>query len=213
MFNYIKILCIFVVGLMWIYNPQTAEAIAVAPLLSFQSHNLNTIAMAKKENYQKYYRTKKGLIANIYSTQRFKSKKRNYPLPVYTLEELRKWALSQSIFHKLFNEWVNSGYKHELVPSIDRLDDYKSYTFDNLQVVTWGENNNNYLYNVRNGINNKNRRAVLQYSLDGEFLNEYPSIKDAMRKTGVNHVSAVCRGVLNKSGECIWKYKNKTLRP
>ena len=52
-------------------------------------------------------------------------------------------------------------------------------------------------------------KPVLQFDKNGIFINEYPSIKDAARKTGVNQgdIVWVCRGKLKTAGGYIWKYK------
>ncbi len=54
------------------------------------------------------------------------------------------WALKQNKFHKLYKRWKNSGYKTEIAPSFDRLDDNKGYALKRLQIVTWKENRANY---------------------------------------------------------------------
>lgn len=43
-------------------------------------------------------------------------------------------------FKKLFDDYVNSNFEKMLNPSIDRIDDFKSYVFDNMQLITWEEN-------------------------------------------------------------------------
>ena len=52
-------------------------------------------------------------------------------------------------------------------------------------------------------------KSVLQFSKDGEFIAEYPSIMEAERKTGFNngHICACCKGKLKSTGGYIWKYK------
>ena len=42
-----------------------------------------------------------------------------------------------------------------LAPSIDRKDDYKPYTFDNIQLTTWQQNKAKGHEDCKNGINNK----------------------------------------------------------
>jgi hypothetical protein len=81
-----------------------------------------------------YYRSVKGLIKSIFRTQKKASKIRGHKPPAYTFEELYNWILSQSHFKKLYDRWVESGYKKDLRPSIDRLDDSKGYSFDNIQL-------------------------------------------------------------------------------
>lgn len=66
-------------------------------------------------------------------------------------------------------------------------------------------------------------KPVVQYTKDGEFVAEYPSVREAERQTGIHSskISAVCMGkkkkciskgktyyyVIKKAGGYIWKYK------
>ena len=70
-----------------------------------------------------YLLTKGGVVSMIYSTQKANSVKRNHPLPSYTRQELKEWLFSQSLFHELYDDWVSSGYKRNLKPSVDRVFD------------------------------------------------------------------------------------------
>jgi hypothetical protein len=162
-------------------------------------------------------RTKNGLISQIYRSQKKGSIKRGYPLPLYSKEELIEWANSQSSFNILYNNWVKSGYNKNLTPSIDRINDYKSYTFDNIQLITWEENINKAHADRINGINNKTSKAVLQYSLNEDFIKEYHSLAEAERQTGVfaTTITQVCLNKYKQSGGYIWRYKNncKTKTP
>jgi len=85
-------------------------------------------------------RTKKGKICKIYLKQVQSSKKRNMPLPTYSKEELYEWLMASQEFHHIFNLWIISGYDTRLAPSIDRANPYKPYTFDNIEIMTWNEN-------------------------------------------------------------------------
>ena len=50
---------------------------------------------------------------------------------------------------------------------------------------------------------------VLQYSMNGEFISEYPSTREAERQTGFSHTSICncCKGKLKSTVGYIWKYK------
>jgi group I intron endonuclease len=50
---------------------------------------------------------------------------------------------------------------------------------------------------------------VEQWSLDGSYINTYPSIKKACIETGCNDISKCCRGKYKQSGGFIWKYKDE----
>lgn len=155
-----------------------------------------------------YYRTREGMITRIYGSQIRSSKKRNHQTPDYTKVELIKWVLSQANFDSLFKAWEISGYSKTLIPSTDRLDDYKPYTLDNIQVTTWIKNRSKSHSDRKNGVNNKNSKPVIQIAKDGEFIAEYYSIRQASRDTEINQsdISQCCLGKLNSSGGFYWKH-------
>ena len=84
-----------------------------------------------------YSHTKLGIVTRIYLDQRSRSKRRNMALPTYSKQELKKWLYGQELFHELFDNWNASEFDRLLAPSVDRLDDYKPYTPDNIQLMTW----------------------------------------------------------------------------
>jgi len=156
-----------------------------------------------------YIRTKNGLIIKMYSAQKTRVKLKRLKIS-YTIEELKKWILKQPNFDKLFNEWIKSGYEKMLIPSIDRLNDYKGYSFDNIQLMTWQENKTKYCENAKNGINNKMARVVLQYDLNGNFIKEYYSAKNASIENNINYSNIIncCLGKRKTARKYKWEYKN-----
>jgi hypothetical protein len=160
------------------------------------------------ENLKQKSRTKKGLLFAIYFTQVSSSKYRGHDLPKYSKECLVNWALSQDKFYDLYNEWVISGYPKEKTPSVDRLDDSKGYSFDNIQIVDWKTNRQKFCDNVKKGIDTRMCKTVNQYTIEGKFIKQFYSLRQAERETKINnsHISAVCRGVQKTAGGFIWKY-------
>ena len=160
--------------------------------------------------HQEWYRTKAGIISTIYSAQKRKSIDRGMPTPSYSKEELREWLMSKELFHKLFNDYVNAGYESFSRPSIDRVDDNKPYTFDNIELVTWGVNQDRAYKNLRKAKNDRHiAYPVAQYSITGIHISDYVSFKEASRETGVDdYCIALCaRGLKGKkqAGGYIWK--------
>ena len=51
--------------------------------------------------------------------------------------------------------------------------------------------------------------SVCQFDLSGNYINTYPSAKEAERQTWANaaHICDCCKGKRNKSGGYVWKYK------
>ena len=62
---------------------------------------------------------------------------------------------------------------------------------------------------VKKLINGKRSKPVLQYTKSGEFVKEWPSMKEAERETGIKEsgISCCCIGYSKSSGGYIWKYK------
>jgi len=155
-------------------------------------------------------RTHKGLIKKIYFKQIEGAKLRNQPIPNYTLSEFNYWFISQPNLKKIYNNWVKNEYKKDLRPSVDRLNNYKSYTFDNLQLVTWKENRTNGDEDRKNGkLITSNMRPVLQYDKKKNCINIFYSTMQAQRETNINSSSIVkcCKNKAKSAGGYIWKYK------
>jgi hypothetical protein len=155
-------------------------------------------------------KSKYGIIRNMYNSQKVNSKRRKHPLPEYTFQQLKQWILSRPNFEELYNSWVESGYKRLLAPSVDRLDDYKPYTFDNIRLVTCGENISKLHKDRVIGKNNKSSRAVVQYDINNNFIKQYYSIKEASRKTGCypNGIRDCCQGFRHSINNYKWSFAN-----
>ena len=163
---------------------------------------------SKKSNIE-YYRSKNGIISKLYMHQKENSKRRKMRLPTYSKQELKEWLFSQELFHTLYDNWKRLDYQWIYVPSVDRKNDYLGYTLDNIQLMTWGENKAKSCSDIRNGINNKQSKAVLQFSKIGEFIAEYHSIRHAERMTGVanTNIGRVCKNKARSASGFRWKYK------
>lgn len=163
-----------------------------------------------KVKVRAYRKTKRGLVSEIYGTQRLKSKKRGHHPPVYSNQELQEWCFSQKLFHELYDNWESSGFKSGLRPSCDRKNDYKGYFFDNIQIVTWDENNRRGYDDRKNGINNKQSKSVMgTHTITGNII-EFHSTREAERITGIQHtnISACCKGKVKTASGYKWRYAN-----
>ena len=158
-----------------------------------------------KNIYLKSYRkTKYGLIQKIFNDQ-FKNKSKT---PNYTINKFYKWVINQDLFHTIYENWVNSEYKKDLVPSIDRINDYLPYSIENIQILNWYNNREKYYNDVKNGINNKRSKRVLQCNLNGEIIFIHNSIQIASKNTNINAsgISKCCNGKIEKIRGYIFKF-------
>ena len=82
----------------------------------------------------------RSLASKIYSSQKQSSIERGHPLPDYDRKWLTEWLMSRDNFKDMHTKWIESDMKSDLKPSVDRINPLKPYTKDNIQLVTWGEN-------------------------------------------------------------------------
>ncbi len=121
---------------------------------------------------------------------------KDYP---YSLEEFRTWILNKKEFIKLFKEWEESGFKRKLSPGLDRKDESKGYTFDNVIINTLEENQRNHGKLTRKGQGSSAHRGrlVKQYDKNMTLIAIHPSLSEAARQIGTTPIN-VKRGVDGK---------------
>lgn len=159
-------------------------------------------------NPQEYYRSKGGKISHIYQAQKARSRENGWESPSYSREELIEWVMKQPLYHELFKEWEDSNYDKNLAPSLDRKNDYLPYSLDNIQLMSWNDNNRKGAVFQKLGINQKQSKGVIRLDMDGNYIDEFHSIIEAERKTGISNgtISRACRKENNTAGGYKWKY-------
>lgn len=151
----------------------------------------------KLEATNKYRKTKKGVLTNIYS--HCKSRRNVY----FTLNEFHEKYLNDKKFIRLYDEWVSHNYNIQYKPTIDRIDCLKDYSFDNIHLLTWSENR----YKQR--MEFKRIRARKIYALkENEIVMQFKSVSDAVRKTGLHqgNISSCLSKKRKYCGGYLWVY-------
>lgn len=164
------------------------------------------IRLDVKNNKADYDKTEKGVIRVIYKTQKSNSIKRGHPAPSYTKEEFKRWIYSNG-FKSIYDNWVESGFRKDCKPSVDRIDDFKPYSLDNISLVTWLDNRKRQYGDITNGIGTGGSRckSVLKMSVDGEVVCEYVSYSSAARDVGYSLEYPIKHSTRCKGG-FFWAY-------
>lgn len=160
-----------------------------------------------KNNKVDYGLTEKGVIRVLYKTQKKNQRDRGFGEMPYSKAELAQWLYLNG-FKSLFDEWSNSGNKKDLKPSVDRIDDFKGYSFDNIRLGTWLQNRKHQYSDIESGIGTGGKRCkplIRENPATGE-TKRYVSYSSAARDMGYSLEHQIKKGVLCRNG-FIWRYE------
>ena len=162
----------------------------------------------------KGYQTLEGKLIYLYKHQVKSSKQRGHSNPEYTQQEFINKYVNDPLYTSLFLNWVKHNYDTYLAPSLDRMDEIKGYSFDNIQLMTWGENcaKEHKLHKEGKSLNT-DLKPVWQYSLEGHFINYYISQAEAARNVeGVTQqtISKCCLKEIYRAGRYRWFFEEQT---
>lgn len=78
---------------------------------------------------------------------------------------------------------------------------------ENLELIEHKEHSIIHISDLKKALS----KPILQFTLDGEFVAEYPSAMEAQRQTGFknSYINKCLRGKLDKAYGYIWKYKGE----
>jgi hypothetical protein len=120
--------------------------------------------------------------------------------------------MAQNRFHELYDIWASNGYDRTLAPSVDRVDDSKGYTYGNIRLVTWAENDAQAHKDCKIGLLNMGNKSiqVKQYTLQGEYIKTFPTVRNAARELERDchkEILMCCRGKRKQTHGYKWQFK------
>lgn len=113
-------------------------------------------------------KTFEGKLVSIYYSMVYRDKLRGFNNTI----EKRCFILQgkkSKIYKNLYNRWVESGYLHALVPSVDRINPRLGYIKENIQFLTLRDNS------AKGSTGSKNARCMTTYI--GVYLDPRPNRK------------------------------------
>ncbi|AZF93175.1 MAG: endonuclease VII [Phage NGI136] len=154
----------------------------------------------------KYDFSIKGVFRVLYKTQKRHQKLRGHGDMPYTKDELIDWCMNNG-FICLYKTWENSGFTTNLKPSVDRLNDLKGYSFDNIRLCTWRENREHQFNDIKMGIGTGGKRCKKLIKIDGsgKVICSYVSYSSAVRDVGYKLEYQIRNKVKCRDG-FYWKY-------
>ena len=179
----------------------------------YRDNNQEKVKTWNKKSREKAKFTHRGWITKVYGRMKRSSETRkNCPLD-FSKEEFTIWIKENKVFKKLHKDWVDSCFDKKLVPSVDRIDDYGGYSFDNIQLMTWEENNKKGRLSKKNReqcgtmARNKWSKKVNQIK-DGKIVKTWNSQTEASNYFGIDrgNISKVCKDKQKTAAGFQWEY-------
>lgn len=189
----------------------------------YEENKNNNDFKAKRKNQKHQYDmrkklTKDGWYSRVYNNMRQRNKRKFSKELPFTKNEFILWIDTNyhDVFDDMFSKYIKSNCDKKLVPSIDRIDDYDSYHFENMQLVTWEQND----IKGTNGIKNKVScaevgkkycsKTVIQYDENMNIIMKYSSTHEVNRILGFDSslIAKACREGFKSKGY-YWAYEIK----
>lgn len=154
----------------------------------------------------KYDSSEHGVIRIIYKTQKRNQRLRGHGDLPYSKDELKKWMYNHG-YKDMYNKYISSGKINDLKPSIDRVNDMKGYSFDNIKLVTWLDNKEHQYQDMLTGKGSSGKRCKTLLKLDKNknIICEYASYNSAQRDVGYSIEYQIKNEVKCRNG-FYWKY-------
>lgn len=120
-------------------------------------------------------------------------------LEICSREEFKSKFINDPQFLYIFDQWGKNNYDILYSPSIDRIDNSKGYTIDNIQILTHSDNSSK----------DQDRTAINCYTKTGVFVKRFESQREAEEQLDNVYQANVwkcCNGLRKTSGGYRFEY-------
>lgn len=113
-------------------------------------------------------------------------------LPIISKDTFLTWAYAQGDLVPMFEKYKQSGWERNLCPTIDRINNLKGYTIDNIQFLTmvdnlkkdnWRKRRPSKVLHKRNKSGHKyvcwNKRDSRWLVVKGKYIGQYKTLEEA----------------------------------
>lgn len=149
-----------------------------------------------------------------YSELKSRIKRKNFDKECFTLSEFLVWIMNNKNYKNIYINYINNFKDRNSCPSIDRLNDYETYSFDNIRLVTWKENKDKYNSDRLIGKNTKQSKPVISICIMTGETKLYHSAHYASQQTKITRssINRSCRSNVDsckksRSGMFVWMFQ------
>ena len=142
-------------------------------------------------------------------------KRKSFEKENFTNIEFLEWIMNHDDYKRLYTEYINNNRDRNIAPSVDRLDDYKSYSFDNIRLTTWKNNKDKYNSDRLIGKNTKQSKPVIGITISGDIRifhsSHYASQQTGVVRSSINRscrTNKECKKLKSRSGDYYWIFED-----
>ncbi len=151
---------------------------------------------------QKFRKTPKGVLTNLYSKMRERAKNKKIDSPDFNLKEFHEMYLKDKNFLRIFNEWEKSNYTKAKKPSVDRINNKVGYLKNNIHIISWSENR------FKQSMERRSRKGEVAQILNNKIVKIWTSQREACKKLNLSQsmLSGALTGKYKTAYGFEWEY-------
>jgi hypothetical protein len=130
--------------------------------------------------------------------------KRYYGMELCDRDTFIYYFLTDENFIRIYSAWPDTGYAFGDAPTVDRIDNERGYSMDNIQFLTHRDNT----------LKDMVRKPILMFDKQGNFIKEYTCKWRASLELGIpnGNICKAVYGIRKSAGGYKFQFKNESDR-